>query len=140
VNRVDVLHASATELRLSVGTGYTPIDNSYHDDTATLIEDEPSSEYQEGCDYEVIISAFGSIDWRNVTADGIESTNPGGRPVWQHLAGAWVLSAFEYLAQLHVAVGKLARAEQRWNPGTNQHDQLPLFVRKQLPVQEEVTK
>ena len=126
VNRVDVLSASDTELRLSVGTGYT-----YPSCGPDEMVDDDSTD-RNVSDYEVTISAFGDIHWRNVTADGIESLNPGGRPVWKLLAGAWVLSAFEYLAQLHVAVGKLARAERRWNAAAGMHDELPHFVRKQV--------
>lgn len=137
VNRVDVVSASDTHLHLLVGTGYNPPDHSYHDDAGIFIEDEPSEEYQNGSDYEVTISAFGDIHWRCVSVDSSQELSSRGKPEWRLLSGVRVLSAFEYLAQLHVAVGKLARAEQRWNPEANKHDELPLFVRKQLPVQEE---
>lgn len=129
VNRVEVLSASDTELRLAVGTGYRAPDESYHTETDDFIEDESDEGYQAGPDYQVIVSAFGDIHWRNVTAD--ELANPP-RPVWQLLSGSRVLAAFAYLVELHVAVGEIAVVERDYDSVTQAINYSSRYVRKQV--------
>lgn len=100
--------------------------------------DPDSRQEGEGCEYEVTLSAFGEVLWRNVTADKLSIDEAGrtGRGHWQHVHGTHLMRAWEYLRELHVAVGAVAEIKQRYIEATGQHETHYRYVRKQLPQQE----
>lgn len=115
------LAGRTTLLHLLVHTGY--IDPDTYEEGA-------------GSDYEVFISAYGDASWRNITADKLSVDQAGltGRGTWHKVNGTWLLNAFEFLRELHMAVGAVAEPDGYYDADLHRHAYRYHYVRKELPA------
>ncbi|MCA8830558.1 hypothetical protein [Hymenobacter pini] len=135
VNQVTVKSASDEQLHLAFSTTYQ-LDTSQF--SADDFDQQEPTDDTAGADYEVIISAAGTVHWRCVTADNLDmgkrSPALGFTQHWRIAEGANVFVAFTMMRRLHVAVGQAAYVHRVWNSEAKGYDKHYSYVRKQLPA------